>query len=110
MAAKRIGARYQFKIIGDGVKKNDLIISDIDMLIPHQANKRIIDLVRKQLKIDKAKVFINIDKYANTTAATIPICIEEIYTQNLLNKGDNVLITAFGAGYSWGATYLKWSL
>ncbi len=92
------------------IRNNNLTISDINLLIPHQANKRIIDLVRKQLKINKERVFINIDKYANTTAATIPICIEEIYTQNLLNKGDNVLITAFGAGYSWGATYLKWSL
>ncbi len=97
-------------ICSEIMSKNDLNISDIDMLIPHQANKRIIDLVGKQLNIDKEKVFINIDKYANTTAATIPICIDEIYSQNLLRKGDDVIITAFGAGYSWGSTYLKWSL
>ena len=90
--------------------RNNLEISDIDMLIPHQANKRIIDLVGKQLNMSKKKIFVNIDKYANTTAATIPICIEEIYSQNLLNCGDNVIITAFGAGYSWGATFFKWSL
>ena len=97
-------------ICSEIMSRNDLNISDIDMLIPHQANKRIIDLVGKQLNIDKEKVFINIDKYANTTAATIPICIDEIYSQNLLRKGDDVIITAFGAGYSWGSTYLKWSL
>ena len=97
-------------ICSEIMSRNDLNISDIDMLIPHQANKRIIDLVGKQLNIDKKKVFINIDKYANTTAASIPICIDEIYSQNLLRKGDDVIITAFGAGYSWGSTYLKWSL
>ena len=92
------------------IKKNNLNIQDIDFFIAHQANKRIIDLVRKKLNLNKDKVFINIDKYANTTAATIPICIEELHFSGNIKKGDNVIIVAFGAGYSWGATYLKWSI
>ena len=92
------------------IRKHNLNIKDIDVFIAHQANKRIIDLVRKKLNLNKNKVFINIDKYANTTAATIPICIEELNQCGKIKKGDNVIIVAFGAGYSWGATYLKWSI
>ena len=92
------------------IKKNNLEIDDIDIFIAHQANKRIIELVREKLNLDKNKVFINIDKYANTTAATIPICIEELYYSGNVKNGDNVIIVAFGAGYSWGATYLKWNM
>ena len=97
-------------ITSEIMKKNNINKNNLDLFIAHQANKRIIELVSNKLELNNNQVFINIDKYANTTAATIPICIEEIYSQNLLNCGDNVIITAFGAGYSWGATFFKWSL
>ena len=94
----------------DVAVRNNLSSDDIDLFIPHQANKRIIDATMERLGLDESQVMINIDKYANTTAATIPICIAEAAENNLLNKGDNVILSTFGAGFSWGATYLKWGM
>ncbi len=90
--------------------RNNLSGSDIDLFIPHQANKRIIDATAKKLGLNESQVTINIEKYANTTAATIPICIAEAAQDKLLNQGDNVILSTFGAGFSWGATYLKWGI
>ena len=90
--------------------RNNLKAEDIALFIPHQANKRIIDATMERLGLNESQVMINIDKYANTTAATIPICIAEAAEKNLLNKGDNVILSTFGAGFSWGATYLKWGM
>ena len=90
--------------------RNNLKAQDIALFIPHQANKRIIDATTKRLGLNESQVMINIDKYANTTAATIPICIAEAAENNLLNNGDNVILSAFGAGFSWGAIYLKWGM
>jgi 3-oxoacyl-[acyl-carrier-protein] synthase-3 len=94
----------------DVARRNNLSGSDIDLFIPHQANKRIIDATAKRLGLHESQVMMNIEKYANTTAATIPICIAEAAKNNLLNKGDNVILSTFGAGFSWGATYLKWGM
>ena len=90
--------------------RNNLKGEDIALFIPHQANKRIIDATRKKLGLNESQVMINIDKYANTTAATIPICIAEVAENNMLHNGDNVILSTFGAGFSWGATYLKWGM
>ena len=90
--------------------RNNLKAKDIALFIPHQANKRIIDATTQKLGLKESQVMINIDKYANTTAATIPICIAEATENNLLSKGDNVILSTFGAGFSWGATYLKWGM
>ena len=90
--------------------RNNLKAEDIALFIPHQANKRIIDATMEKLGLNESQVMINIDKYANTTAATIPICIAEAAENNLLNIGDNVILSTFGAGFSWGATYLKWGM
>ncbi len=90
--------------------RNNLKAEDIALFIPHQANKRIIDATMERLGLNESQVMINIDKYANTTAATIPICIAEAAEYKLLNNGDNVILSAFGAGFSWGATYLKWGM
>ncbi|MEE2858454.1 MAG: beta-ketoacyl-ACP synthase III [Candidatus Neomarinimicrobiota bacterium] len=89
-------------------KRNNLSNEDINLFIPHQANKRIIDAAAKKMGLKKSQIMININKYANTTSATIPICIAEAQEKQLLNKGDNVILSTFGAGFSWGATYLKW--
>lgn len=92
----------------DIMKKNNLSSEDIDWLVPHQANLRIIDATARRMNLDPEKVMINIDKYGNTTAATIPLCLYE--WRNRLNKGDKLILSAFGGGYTWGATYLKWAI
>lgn len=89
------------------MERNNLVAEDIDWLVPHQANKRIIDSTAKFAGLPPEKVMVNIHKYGNTTAATIPLCLWEWEEQ--LNKGDNLILAAFGGGFSWGATYLKWA-
>ena len=88
------------------VKRNNLSIEDIAWFVPHQANMRIIDAAQQRLSIPKEKVMVNIHKYGNTSAGTIPLCLWEWETK--LKKGDNIILAAFGAGFSWGAIYLKW--
>lgn len=87
-------------------QKNNLTIDDIAWFVPHQANKRIINAAQQRLGIAKEKVMVNIQKYGNTSAATIPLCLWE--WEKKLKKGDNIILTAFGAGFSWGTVYLKW--
>jgi len=86
--------------------KNGLTNENVSWLIPHQANLRIIDAVVQRTGVDYEKVTINIEKYGNTSAATIPLCIWE--WEKKFKKGDNIILTAFGAGFTWGAVYLKW--
>lgn len=83
---------------------------DVAYLVPHQANMRIIDATAERMGVTKDKVMINIDRYGNTTAATIPSCITEYYRAGKLKKGDNLILAAFGAGYTWGASHLVWSI
>jgi 3-oxoacyl-[acyl-carrier-protein] synthase-3 len=85
-----------------------LIKKNIDILIPHQANKRILEVVAKKLSLPNDKVVINIEKYGNTSAASIPIALDEAISQGRINDGDIVLITAFGAGLTWGSIVIKW--
>ena len=92
------------------MKKNGLKSEDIAYLVPHQANLRIINATAERMGLDKEKVMINIDKYGNTTAATIPLCLVEYYRAGKLKKGDNIVLSAFGAGYIWGACYLVWGI
>ncbi|MFY7963813.1 MAG: beta-ketoacyl-ACP synthase III [Chitinophagaceae bacterium] len=88
------------------LEKNNLTGSDIAWLVPHQANLRIIDATANRMGLDKEKVMINIHKYGNTTAATIPLCLWE--WESKLKKGDNLVLAAFGGGFTWGATLVKW--
>ena len=107
---------YKFAVRGmadisyEVAERNNLKGDDISLFIPHQANKRIIDAAAKRLGLKESQVMINIDTYANTTSATIPICIAEVSEKTMLNIGDNVIISTFGAGFSWGAMYLKWGM
>ncbi|MCB0669238.1 MAG: ketoacyl-ACP synthase III [Saprospiraceae bacterium] len=87
--------------------RNQLSSDDITWLVPHQANLRILSSVSEMLGFSKDKVMINIHKYGNTTAATIPLCLWE--WENQLKKGDKLILTAFGGGFTWGATYLTWA-
>ncbi len=89
------------------MEKNGLSPEDLTWLVPHQANMRIIGAVARRMGIPKEKVMINIEKYGNTTAATIPLCLWEWESQ--LKKGDNLILSAFGGGFSWGSIYLKWA-
>jgi len=89
------------------MRKNNLKPEDIDWLVPHQANKRIIEATRIRLAIPEEKVMINIAKYGNTTAATLPLCLWD--WEDKLKKGDNMLLTAVGGGFTWGALYLTWA-
>jgi len=92
------------------MKKNNLTSEDIAWLVPHQANLRIISATADRMGIGKEKVMINIDRYGNTTAATIPICLSEWYENGKIKKGDNIILASFGAGFTWGAVYLKWNM
>jgi len=92
------------------MQKNNLTSDDIAFLVPHQANKRIIDATGNRMGLDSDKVMINIDKYGNTTAATIPLCLVEYYRDGRIKKGDKLILSAFGAGYTWGSSYLVWAI
>ncbi len=90
------------------MKRNNLTGNDIDFLVPHQANLRIIEAISKRIEVPDDKVLINIEYRGNTSAASIPLCLDE--NRNRLHKGDKIVMTAFGAGFTWGAMYLIWSL
>lgn len=92
----------------DILRRNNLTCDDIQWLLPHQANLRIIEAIGDRLKIDPAKVMVNIDHVGNTSAASIPICLDEY--SDRLHKGDKIVLTAFGAGFTWGAEYLVWAI
>ncbi|MBT3547804.1 MAG: ketoacyl-ACP synthase III [Flavobacterium sp.] len=87
--------------------RNQLTNDDISWLVPHQANKRIIEATAKRVNLDAAKVMMNIHKYGNTTSATLPLLLADY--EHLLKKGDNLIFAAFGGGFTWGAIYLKWA-
>jgi 3-oxoacyl-[acyl-carrier-protein] synthase III len=89
------------------MENNKLKSEDVDWLVPHQANLRIIDATAERMGLPKEKVMINIQKYGNTTAGTLPLCLWDWEKQ--LKKGDNIILSAFGGGFTWGAIYLKWA-
>ena len=89
------------------LERNNLTGDDIAWLVPHQANKRIIDATAQRMGLPQEKVMLNIQRYGNTTAATIPLCLWE--WRQKLNKGDNIVLAAFGGGFTWGATLIKWA-
>jgi 3-oxoacyl-[acyl-carrier-protein] synthase-3 len=89
------------------MERNNLTADDIAWLVPHQANLRIIDATANRMGLPKEKVMINIQKYGNTTAGTLPLCLWE--WEKKLKKGDNIILAAFGGGFTWGATWVKWA-
>lgn len=92
------------------MQRNNLKSEEIAWLVPHQANLRIIDATADRMGLDRSKVMINIDKYGNTTAATIPLCLSEWWQCGKLRRGQNIVLASFGAGYTWGAALVRWSL
>ncbi len=90
------------------MKRNNLTVDELDWFVPHQANLRIIEAVGGRMKVPEEKVLVNIQHYGNTSAASIPLCLDEYKHQ--LHKGDKIVLTAFGAGFTWGAMYLIWGI
>ena len=89
------------------MERNNLSADDVAWLVPHQANKRIIDATARRMGVGNEKVMLNIEKYGNTTNGTIPLCLWE--WENKLNKGDNIILAAFGGGFTWGSIFIKWA-
>ena len=96
------------EVINEALYKNNLTKEDIDLLIPHQANLRISQFVQKQLALPNEKVYNNIMKYGNTTAASIPIALAEAIEKGMLNEGDVLCLAAFGSGFTWGSALIRW--
>lgn len=89
------------------LKRNNLTNEDVDYLVPHQANKRIIDATANRMNLEESKVLMNIEKYGNTTSATLPLVLNDF--EHLFKKGDTIIFAAFGGGFTWGSIYLKWA-
>ena len=96
------------EVIMEALTTNNLQPSDITVLVPHQANLRIAQFVQQKLKLRDDQVFNNIDKYGNTTAASIPIALCEAWEQGKIKEGDLVCLAAFGSGFTWGSALLRW--
>jgi 3-oxoacyl-[acyl-carrier-protein] synthase-3 len=96
------------EVIKEGLQANNLEVVDIDMLIPHQANLRISQLIQHKLKLSDSRVFNNIEKYGNTTAASIPIALTEAWEKGKVKEGDLVVLAAFGSGFTWGSVIIRW--
>ncbi len=89
------------------MERNNLTGDDVDWLVPHQANKRIVDATARRMNLSEEKVLMNIQRYGNTTSATLPLLLTDF--EHKLKKGDNLVFAAFGGGFSWGSIYLKWA-
>jgi 3-oxoacyl-[acyl-carrier-protein] synthase-3 len=106
--------KFAVRVIGnsteEALKKAGLSKEDIDFLIPHQANIRIIDSAIKRFGLTEDKVIVNLDRYGNMSSASIPVALDEAVKQGRIKKGDTLVLCGFGGGLTWGATVLKWSL
>ena len=105
----KFAVRVLEKATLSALAKAKLELEDLDLLIPHQANTRIIDAAVKKLKISKDKVYVNLNKYGNTSAASIPVAFDEAIREGLVKKGDIIALVAFGAGLTWGSMVIKWN-
>lgn len=106
----KFAIRGMADISSELLKKWNYSVDDLALYVPHQANIRIIDAAAERLGLDRSKVAINIDRYANTTAATIPICLAEAQADQRVKKGDLVMLASFGAGFTWGSILLRWTM
>ncbi|HJM84801.1 MAG TPA: 3-oxoacyl-[acyl-carrier-protein] synthase III C-terminal domain-containing protein, partial [Candidatus Marinimicrobia bacterium] len=96
------------EVINEALEANNLTSEDIDLLIPHQANLRITQMVQKRLSLRNEQVFSNIHKYGNTTAATIPIALAEAFNEGKIKDGDLLVLASFGSGFTWASAIMKW--
>ncbi len=104
--------KHAVRLMEDAVntllRQHDLTIADVDLMIPHQANIRILNNLRERLGVPEEKVFINLGKYGNTSAASIPIALDEAHRQGRMQRGDVVLLCTFGGGLTWGSLLMRW--
>lgn len=107
-AVFKVAVKQMADVSVEMMKRNNLKADDIAWLVPHQANKRIIQAVAERMELPESKVMLNIQRYGNTTSGTIPLCMWDY--QDKLKKGDNLILSAFGGGFTWGAIYLKWAI
>lgn len=109
-AVFKVAVKGMADVSAEIMQRNNLKGDDVAWLVPHQANLRIIDATADRMGLAHEKVMINIDRYGNTTAATIPLCLSEWWLDGKLRKGQNIVLASFGAGYTWGAVLIKWSI
>jgi 3-oxoacyl-[acyl-carrier-protein] synthase-3 len=102
--------RIMIKSISQVLNKSNLSMDDIDYIIPHQANIRIIDYVARKLKVERKKFIINLDRFGNTSAASIPLALNEAHKEKMFCPGDRIIMVAFGGGLTWGAVLLNWTI
>jgi len=98
------------KVSLEVLERNGLTVAELDLFVPHQANLRIIEACAREMGLPLTKAFVNIDRYGNTTNATIPSCLHEAYREGRLHRGSLVQLTTFGAGFAWGSTLLRWAI
>lgn len=104
----KVAVRSLTEVSQEALAANNLSHENVDLFIPHQANRRILEATAKRLKLTDEQCFINVHKYGNTSGATIPIAMDEANRQGLLKSGDNILMAAFGGGFTWGSVLLRW--
>ena len=104
----KLAVRAMEEVAHEALDANNLTVADLDLFIPHQANRRIIDAIGKRLGLDSGKVFINLERYGNTSSASIPIALDEANRSGRIKNGDLVMFDAFGGGLTWGAVLLRW--
>lgn len=106
--------KFAVKIFEDCIRditgKTGLLLSDIDFIIPHQANIRIINAAIKRLKFSRDRMIVNLDKYGNMSSASIPVALDEIYRAGRVKKGHKIILVSFGAGLTWGVNLIDWGL
>ncbi len=95
-------------VVEEALDFNQLVAADVDMVIPHQANKRILDATIRKLKIDPSKVAVTVQKHANTSAASIPLALDDVLKENRIARGDIVVLEAMGGGFTWGSCLIRW--
>jgi 3-oxoacyl-[acyl-carrier-protein] synthase-3 len=106
----QFAVRIMIKSISHVLNKSNLSMGDIDYIIPHQANIRIIDYVVRKLKVEREKFIINLDRFGNTSAASIPLALDEAHKKKMFCPGDRIIMVAFGGGLTWGAALLNWTI
>jgi len=104
----KVAVNFMSKVAREALEKNGVDAQDVDLLIPHQANKRIIDAISKKLSFPPEKVFMNLEKVGNTSAASIPIALDEAVREGRVARGAHVLLVAFGGGLTWGSSLIRW--
>ncbi len=104
----KVAVRSLAKVVQEALQANGVSVEDVDHVVPHQANIRIVDTVLERLKIPKEKAILNIDRFGNTSSASVPVTLDEGVRSGRIKSGDLVAMMAIGAGMTWGSTLMRW--